>query len=115
MLFPRARDLFWFRILKQKLLHDHDQENSLPDIYHALGLIILSAYLRHSTKELLDKVIVNLTPVRVAHSRRKGAKKTLDYRLNLGDWLRLEAPTYWCVRQDLDFGSEPHRPEARSV
>jgi hypothetical protein len=25
---------------------------------------------------------------------RKGAKKSLDYRVNPGDWLRLEAPTF---------------------
>ena len=66
--------------------------------------ISLYAYLLRSTKELLDKVIVNLTPVRVAHLSRKGAKEILDYRVNLGVFATSPKSAYfWCVRQDFDF------------
>jgi hypothetical protein len=51
---------------------------------HDAVFLFYLGYLLRFTKDPLDKVIVNLTPVRVAHSRRKGAKKILDYRVNLG-------------------------------
>jgi len=47
-------------------------------------VIPFSDYRLRSTKERFDKDIVNFTPVRVAHSSRKGAKKILNYWVNLG-------------------------------
>jgi hypothetical protein len=66
--------------------------NIPPHFFHCgtgAEININAGCLLRSTKELLDKGKVNLTPVRVAHLRRKGAKKSLDYKVNLGDFAAL--------------------------